>query len=168
VSNLTKTPARMYEIEDLLRLDATDFENLDSRVTSGNGRPRMGDRVVITDKVTGQDVSVALNDFEVAVLLVRIDRMFPRAQCKAHGRWYELNRTCTCAAVFSSRLLAHRAAALANSVVSRSQDLTVLVTEVRHEFGLEQGWTAEEQAELDRQERARSRWVAAELKRLRA
>lgn len=162
---------RLYEIEDLLQFAATDFADLDSRVTAINGRPNSGDRVVITNAKTGKDVSIALNDFEVEALLIRISSMFSRDRCRLHGRgyrWYELNPACTCAAVFSSRLLAHRAAALANRVYTASEAAITLALEIRQNSHLTEDWPAEDQAELDRRERARNRWLQAELKRRRA
>jgi hypothetical protein len=160
-----------YDIHDLLELNAEGFENLDSRVTSVGGKPNQGDRVVIINKTTGVDVTVALNDREVDELIAQINRMFSRSTCAVHGcsyPWYVLNPPCTCAAAFSSRLLANRAIALANSLHSRSDELEELTADLHRGFALDQGWTDDELAELDRSERARARWIQAELRRLRA
>lgn len=111
MNDLTKLK-RPYEYEDLANLTAREFQGLDSRVTSANGRPRKGDRVVIINKVTGQDISVALNDFEVDALYRKVTKDFPDTACKLHrpyqrGKrpWFDGGAPCTCAKVFSSRLL---------------------------------------------------------------
>lgn len=125
-----------YEIEDLLQFTYLEFQGLDSRVTSANGRPRTGDRVVITN-TAGRDVSVALNDFEVEALLLRLDTAFPEDRCNLHrpyrnGRrlWVDSFAPCRCTKVFSTRLLANRVCALANAVSAGSKKNVQLAREM--------------------------------------
>jgi hypothetical protein len=113
------------DIHDLLNLTRDDFDTLDARVTSHQGRPGKGDRVVIWNTATRRDVSVALNDFEVDALLLKVSTAWPDTMCNLHRpydrsrkgrRFYDMFAVCSCAKVFHSRLLQSRVTAAANAL----------------------------------------------------
>jgi hypothetical protein len=130
---------RMYDIYELLKLKPADFEKLDSRVTTVNGIPDRGDRVVITDKITGRDVSESLSEWETDALLRHLSTAFSDLRCLLHRPYDRLLRrstydpaaSCTCAKVFHSRLLARYTLAKANSVSSIHTEIRGIADQAR-------------------------------------
>jgi len=132
VKNLSNA-STLCDIHDLLgNATLADLQNYDARTA--------GDRVVITDKLTGQDISVGLVDFEVAALLLRIETAFPDTRCSLHRpydrryrnrRFYDMFAECTCTKVFHSRLLARRVEALAAGLAQASDGLAEVAQAVR-------------------------------------
>jgi hypothetical protein len=121
MQQLSNTAAQPYDFFDLFaRVSQADYLKLDVRVTSKNGRPSAGDRIVLIDASTGEDVSVALNDFEAEALRLRLEQDYPQQKCPKHQPYqrgrkiWDTWRDCTCTAVFVSRLRAAAVLAEAN------------------------------------------------------
>jgi hypothetical protein len=153
VNDFSKTNSP-YDITDLLKLTAKDFQHLDVRVTVTAGRG--GDRVVVFSTKTGRDVSVALNDFEAEALGRRLATAFPQEKCNLHrpyrqgrrNRW-DFMSDCACAVVFQSRLLARRVEASVNVLHQATNANRQTVAEVRAQLGdSEERWPGVQQDSL--------------------
>jgi hypothetical protein len=154
-----------YDITDLLALTAREYQGLDARVTAPGGIENRGDRIVIVNKTTGKDISVALNDFEVEALMLRISTRFGRERCNLHKSrpnfWVVIPPSCTCAVVFASRLNMCRLLAYANATLDS-------VVRFREEAERFRGMTDAQIDEALHEDKVRDRFVRSELRRLKA